>query len=320
MRIWDERQTRNLLPYLGVMREVESVLRDAEAGRITAPSRQHVPLPGGSVLLVMPAADSTLAITKLVTVHPGNPQRGLPSVQGEVHLLDAQTGVRLGILHGAALTAVRTAAVTALAAQWLAADPAGDLLIIGAGTQATSHLECFASVFGTRRAYVQSRSAGRVQQLCDHGRLLGLDMIPHDHSQGVPASVRVVIAATTSHRPVVPEDLAAGTFVAGVGAYHPEMSEIPRAVIERALRPGSILATDTRAACHEAGDLVQAGLADAAIPALADLLKSPRRATDLAVFKSVGHALWDLAAARVALDSIAILGQEETQGDRATRP
>src|SRR5438552_483699 len=133
MNILTAEQTTALLPYSALAAELASVLRDKRAGTAYAPERLSVPLPDGSVLLVMPAADAELAITKLVTVHPENAQHGIPVVQAEVLVMEAATGRRLFMLDGAVVTARRTAALSLLAARLLAPEPSreGPLLIVG---------------------------------------------------------------------------------------------------------------------------------------------------------------------------------------------
>ncbi|MBY0512337.1 MAG: delta(1)-pyrroline-2-carboxylate reductase family protein, partial [Gemmataceae bacterium] len=304
MRTLDPDQTRQVLPYPAVTDAVAAVLRDSAAGLAHVPPRLHLPLPESGVLLVMPAADDTLAITKLVTVHPSNASRRLPSVQGEAIVLDARTGRRLLALDGATVTAVRTAAVSALAARLLAPNPAGDLLLVGAGVQAVAHLECFAALFGTRRAFVCSRGGERVEVLIRRGRELGVEVVRVGAAAEVLPAVRVVVTATTSRTPVLPPDVTPGTFVSAVGAYTPDMTELPADLVRRACGPGSVLVTDTPAARHEAGDLTQANIDSVAVPSLADLFDRRPDVADVAVFKSVGHALWDLAAARVAVEHL----------------
>src|ERR671914_971184 len=127
-----------------------------------------LPLPDGAVLLVMPASGGGLAMTKLVTVHPQNARSNLPTIQGEVVVMEAATGRRLGILDGSVVTARRTAALSLLAARELAPRPNGPLLIVGAGTQGRSHLEAFREGLGTSRIFIASRTAERAGSLADH--------------------------------------------------------------------------------------------------------------------------------------------------------
>jgi ornithine cyclodeaminase len=270
-----------------------------------APERTALPLPEGGVLLLMPATDGEVAISKLVTVHPGNAARGLPTIQGEVVVMRAATGERLGLLDGAVVTARRTAALSALAARELAPRPDGPLLVVGAGTQGRAHLEAFREVLGTRVAAVASRTPGSAGALAAHARSLGMQarVVPGARLGEALAEASLVVTATTSREPVLPEEVPNGLFVAAVGSFEPEAAELPPGLVAR-----STVVVDTlEGARAEAGDLILAEKAGAfdwgdALP-LEEALRRPRRPTGTVVFESVGHALWDLAAARTAFRS-----------------
>ena len=101
MEILDARETEVRLPYPELADSIREVMDGRREGNLDAPSRLVLSLPESGNLLVMPAADDELAITKLVTVHPGNAEHELPTIQGEVVVMEASTGTRLGILDGA---------------------------------------------------------------------------------------------------------------------------------------------------------------------------------------------------------------------------
>ncbi|MGB3633416.1 MAG: delta(1)-pyrroline-2-carboxylate reductase family protein, partial [Rubrobacteraceae bacterium] len=136
MEILDAQQTADRLAYTDLADSIRQVMVRHRNGELEAPPRLTPGLPEGGTLLVMPAADEEIAMTKLVTVHPENAHRDLPTIQGEVIVMDAKTGVRLGLLEGSIVTARRTAALSLLAARTLARRSEGPLLILGAGTQA----------------------------------------------------------------------------------------------------------------------------------------------------------------------------------------
>src|SRR4051812_3059345 len=173
MQTLDAAQTRQILPYSELADALLEVLNDKRAGIAVAPGRMRVPLPNGALLLLMPASDATLGITKLVTVHPDNPQAGLPAVQAEVFVFDARTGKRLLSLDGATVTARRTAALSLLAARLLAPRSGGPLLIVGAGVQGRSHAEAFIEGLGVRTVYVTSRTRDHAEELAEHVNTLG---------------------------------------------------------------------------------------------------------------------------------------------------
>ena len=306
MEILDAEQTSSRLPYAELAESIRSVAQPGAAGEVQAPPRLALPLEtanSGGILLVMPASDGDIAITKLVTVHPGNAGANLPTIQGEVVVMEAATGRRLGILDGAVVTARRTAALSLLAAKELAPRPDGPLLVVGAGTQARSHLEAFREGLDTSIAFITSRNAGHAEALARHARALGMEARAVENPDEVLNEARLVVTATTSREPVLPESAPEDVFIAAVGSFEPEAAELPPALVS-----GSTVVVDTiEGAEEEAGDLIQAQSAgvfaweDAT--RLADALDWSERPARRVVFKSVGHAMWDLAAARTAFRS-----------------
>jgi 1-piperideine-2-carboxylate/1-pyrroline-2-carboxylate reductase [NAD(P)H] len=300
MEILDAEGTGARLPYVDLAESIREVALKHTSGELQAPARMALPLPEGGVLLVMPASDEDIAITKLVTVHPENAGRGLPTIQGEVVVMEAATGRRLGLLDGSVVTARRTAALSMLAARELAPRPNGSLLIVGAGTQGRAHLEAFREGLGTVRAFVASRTPERAASLAEHAENLGMEARAVQDPGAALDEVSLVVTATTSREPVLPEEVPEDAFVAAVGSFEPEAAELPPGLISR-----STVVVDTlEGAREEAGDLIQAQRVGAfswenATP-LEDALRARERPGGTVVFKSVGHALWDLAAARTS--------------------
>jgi ornithine cyclodeaminase len=317
MQIHDAAETARLLPYPALAEAIASMLAELRMGTAYAPER--IAMPVGScedgkhagTLLVMPARGRTIGICKTVTLHDGNPARGLPNLQGEVLVFDGESGRRLALLDGPTVTGRRTAAVSLLAAQHFAPDPDGAMLIVGAGSQALTHLEAFAAGLGTRRVFIQSRSIDKVRALVEHARQLGLESDLVERVEDALPQVSLVITATTATAPVLP-DLDSGLwrddhFVAAVGAFRPEMCELPPALCLRAASGGHLIADTFSGIRHEAGDLLQAGVDWATLREFKDaILLDPRAIRDRdscgpVVFKSVGYALWDLAAASLVV-------------------
>ena len=249
---------------------------------------------------MMPASDRDIAITKLVTVHPDNAGRGLPTIQGEVVVMEASTGKRLGILDGATVTARRTAARSLLAARELASRPEGPLLVVGAGAQGRSHLEAFREGLGVSKVFVLSRTPAGAGFLATHAGELGVEATVVETPEEALAEASLVVTATTSREPVLPDAVAEGKFVAAVGSFAPEAAELPPGLVSNS----TVIVDTIEGAEEEAGDLIRAEKAgvfrwaDAA--ALESVLHSRSRPSGTIVFESVGHALWDLAAARTA--------------------
>ncbi len=304
MRTFDAKETQALLPYPALAEALGEVLGMKASGEAYAPPRLRLPLGGGATLLVMPAADPVLAVTKLVTVHPGNAERGLPTIQGEVVAMRAATGERLGVLDGAAVTARRTASLSLLAASSLAPRPDGPLLVVGSGTQGKAHLEAFREGLGTAKVFVRSRGSEGARALVEHARGLGMEAQPVEGNlAGAVEEATLIVTATTSEEPVLPEEVRADAFVAAVGSFKPRMVELPAPLVARAL----VVVDDLEGAREEAGDLLAAEDVGAfdwqEAVALEDAFSRPERfggSDGPVVFESVGHALWDLAAARLA--------------------
>lgn len=270
--------------YLALAEAIREVLlKGAEA-----PRREVLPIPGGS-FLVMPAADEASALCKLVTVEP----QKTPAVQAEVWVKRLKDG-QVFHLPGEALTRARTAALSLLAARLLAPRKEGALLVVGPGAQGEAHLEAFHEGFPLTRVLVRGRGRERVEAFLARARALGL---PAEEWRGeeVPEDVAFLVTATPSPTPVLPERVPEGVFLAAVGSFRPDMREVPEALVQEAA-----LYCDTEDALREAGELQ--GVERPVVP-LREALLGRRSEGRFVLFKSVGHALFDLAAARVVLAS-----------------
>ncbi|HEY0129068.1 MAG TPA: delta(1)-pyrroline-2-carboxylate reductase family protein [Rubrobacteraceae bacterium] len=300
MEILSAENTASRLPYLELADAIREVALARRSGVVQAPPRLALPLAEDGVLLVMPASDAEISITKLVTVHPENVGRGLPTIQGEVVVMEAATGSRLGLLDGTVVTARRTAALSMLAARELAPHPDGPLLVVGAGTQGRSHLEAFREGLGVSEVFIYSRTTESSAALAEHAVGLGMDAVVVPRPEDALGEVTLLVTATTSREPVLPEGVRGDAFVAAVGSFEPEAAELSPAMISRS----TVVVDTTEGAREEAGDLLQAESVGAfrweSAAALEDALRWSERPGGLVVFESVGHALWDLAAAKLA--------------------
>jgi len=286
-------------------------LAEAFAHGVEAPLRSsHAVTPAGDRLLVMPAWRSGEALgVKIVTVYPGNAARGLSSVAALYVLLDGATGHPRAIIEGEALTLRRTAAASALASRLLSREDARTLLVAGTGALAPWMAEAHRAVRPIDRVLVWGRRAERaaamVATLCARG-------VPAEAATDLERAVRaadIVSCATTAREPLVRgEWVRPGTHVDLVGAFTPEMRECDDALVAAAR-----VFVDTYAgALREGGDLVQplaAGRIDRGHvrAELAELVRGERpgrtAAAEVTLFKSVGTALEDLAAARLVVSS-----------------
>lgn len=281
-------------------------LRAAFVAGATAPVRSsHEVTAAGDRLLLMPAWDGSGLGVKLVSVFPGNPARGLPSVTAMYVLMDGATGRPVAMIDGEALTLRRTGAASALASTYLSRADSRTLLVVGAGALAPYLAAAHCAVRSIERVLVWSRGAAAATRLAASLDVQGMPAETVASIDRGLAQADIVTCATTSREPLVRgADVRPGTHVDLVGAFTPQMRECDDALVAR----GSVF-VDTRAgALKEAGDLVQA-MASGAFAAervraeLADLASGRHpgraRADEITVFKSVGTALEDLAAARL---------------------
>ena len=291
-------QTAARLPYESLVSEIALLLTDAS---VQVPARLVQALPGGGSLFVMPALDSQVAITKLITFTPDNTGSPRPTIQGDVVVFDVATGQRQLVLDGPTVTARRTAAVTVLAAQRLASCTQGPLLIVGAGVQGKAHLEAFAEVLHVKDVMIASRSPASALALALHARSLGLQAQVVPDANAALAVCPLAVTCTPANGVVLGALPRLDAFISAVGAFTPQMVELSPLLCRHFATHGTVF-TDTADAVHEAGDLLQAGLDVSRFATLADVVRHGTRQPDGPVlFKSCGWAGWDLAAARVAL-------------------
>jgi ornithine cyclodeaminase len=296
---------RALLPMPDAIAALETAFGAAASG---GPPRSHIALPAGDLLL-MPAYGPAGAGVKLVTVAPDNPARGLPLIHGLYLLFDAGTLAPVAVIDGAAMTGLRTAAVSGLATRHLARTDAARLVVFGAGTQARTHVAAMRAVRPIAEVTVVSRTAASAAALIEALRADGLDA-----RLGTPAAVHnadLVCTCTTSTTPVFRGDLLPdGAHVNAIGAYRPDARELDTTTMRRA----RVVVEQRDAALAEAGDLVLAIAEGALTPdaIVADLAEvvtgvAVRRSDDdVTVFKSVGLAMEDLAVAVAAVSRLAV--------------
>jgi len=302
----DRLRTEGALPWPALVEALRAMLARRHAGLTRSPERIAMPLPGG-VLLAMPSTDGEFACTKLATLHDANPARGLPTLIGEAILIRADTGEPLARFDAATITARRTAALSALAALGLAGSKRERLLVFGSGVQARAHVQAFRAVMPLREVTVHSRNPAHARALAETIGVSGLACRCAD-SPPSPDGYDLVVTATSSREPLFVDDARFDGFVAAIGAYRPQMCELPAALLRRA----ALFVDDVEAARSEAGDLMRAKVDWARVVPLERVVAGEvkRPAGGPVVFKSVGQALWDLAACRLAWTQ---LQQESTR-------
>ena len=311
MRYFDATEIRARLPWPRMLAALDAMLKDD----VDAPLRAHhsIDVPDGPTasLLLMPAWRSGRRIgIKLVTVFPGNARRNERAVAAVYALFDARNGAPLALFDGEEITARRTAGASAYAANRLARVDARHLVLIGSGRLARGLIEAHSHVRPIERVSLWSRTPEHAEALA---AAMANDGLPVTAVRDLERAVReadIVSCATLSDAPIVHGAwLAPGVHVDLVGAFKANMRETDDAAIACA----DLIVVDQRAAAlAEGGDIVQAmrsgviGEADI-VADLADLARGAHpgrmRDDDVTVFKSVGFALEDLAAAEAVFDA-----------------
>ena len=291
-------------------------LRAIFRGGAVSPVRHHHEIEKtgepSATLLLMPAWTEAYTGIKAVTVTPGNASRGLPAVQGSYLLLDGPTGAPAALIDGPMLTVRRTAAASALAADYLARKDAGHLLMVGTGALAPHLIEAHSALRPIEQVTIWGRNPEKAEKLAGEldgkfGPKVGFSA----ELQPAAAAADVISCATLATEPLIlGEWLRPGQQLDLVGAFRPDMRETDDACI-RAAR----VYVDTRGgATVEAGDIVQAidsGAlsAEAIVGDFFELTqgKAEGRQSDeeITLFKSVGSALEDLAGAIQAVERAA---------------
>jgi ornithine cyclodeaminase/alanine dehydrogenase-like protein (mu-crystallin family) len=296
--VLNQEEVERLLDMEGCIDAMAEALASLARGEVQVPLRFIVsPEHGGSLLGLMPAhraGGSPLYALKTVAVFPDNPQRGLDAHQGTVTLFDGETGEVRALMNASAITAIRTAAVSAVATRLLARADARELAILGAGVQARTHLEALRLVRDFDRVRVYSPTP-------EHARALGEEAVTS--AEQAVRGADVVVTATNSVEPVLRREwLKEGTHVNVIGGRPPQMREVDVATIA-----DSAFYVDRReSAENEAYDYRDALDSGAVQPGhirgeIGEVLigAAPGRSgpAELTVFRSLGLAVEDLAAA-----------------------
>ncbi len=295
--LWIDAQTvTGLLPMSGAIDALETALiggLDPSAD----PPRDGVGTQHGQMLL-MPAEIAGWAGVKIVSIAPGNAERGLPSIQGIYVLMDAETLSPVALLDGSAITSLRTPAMSAVAVRHLAAEGASRLVVFGTGPQAWGHVTALRAVRPLTEVVVVGRDGVRAQSFVD--RLAGTGVAASVGTTDAVADADLVVCATNSGQPLFDGRLIPDrACVVAVGAYQPERRELDADLLGRA----SVVVEDVSTALREAGDVIQAiaegALAAESLLTIDDIVTGRAHVdpTRPRVYKSVGMAWQDLVVA-----------------------
>jgi ornithine cyclodeaminase/alanine dehydrogenase-like protein (mu-crystallin family) len=299
---------KRLLPMEDCIELMAGVLADLARGSVWQPLRFVVRPPDEPSLMgLMPGHRSQPEPAyglKVVCIFPGNPERGIDAHQGGVLLFDGETGAPRALLDASAVTEIRTAAVSGVATRLLAREDAKELAILGSGVQARSHLEAMAHARPFARARVWSRTLEHAQAFVA-GASAPFPVEATATAEEAVRGAEVVVTATSAREPIVQREwLAPGAHVNAVGSSIPTARELDAETVAAAA-----LFADTRESMlNEGGDYLfavrEAGIGPEHIRAeLGELLvgtrEGRRSADELTVFKSLGVAVEDLAAAEL---------------------
>jgi ornithine cyclodeaminase/alanine dehydrogenase-like protein (mu-crystallin family) len=306
-----EAEVTEALPMAECIEAMASVLAAHARNEVHQPLRSVTMPPSSEGFLgLMPAhraGERPLFALKAVCVFPGNPARGLDAHQGTVTLFDGTTGEPTAIINASAVTAIRTAAVSALATRELAVDDARELAILGAGVQARAHLRAIPVVRGIERVRIYAPTREHAESLVQEtpGRVEVADS-----AESALQGADVVVTATSSREPVLRREwLAPGAHVNAVGASVPTARELDTATVAAS----SLFADSRESLLGEAGEY-ELAVREAAIDGpghiraelgevVAGMHEGRTERDEITLFRSLGLAIEDLAAAELAVEN-----------------
>jgi ornithine cyclodeaminase/alanine dehydrogenase-like protein (mu-crystallin family) len=290
----NEEQVRQHLRMADLIPAMEKALIDFSTGKVTQPLRSVITVdPPGGFFGMMPALTPEGLGLKIVTFYPKNVERGLPTHMATISLVDPETGAPLAVMDGRLITEMRTAAVSAAATKLLALPDAKILTILGSGVQAHSHAEALRLVRRFQEIRVWSPTREHAERFAKE--IGAKSMSAEEAVRGAD----VVVTATNSKTPVLKGSwLKSGCHVNVVGASRPDWREMDDDAM------ANVVFVDSReGAMKESGDVILSGAKIYAEIGEALASKVPARANETTVFKSLGMAVEDIAAAMLVYRS-----------------
>lgn len=310
MIVLSQRDVEQLLTIDDCIDVMANALGALAWGKSTVPLRTVMRVPGGSdMFALMPAyvGDPPAIGAKVITVFLGNHGTSLDSHQGAVLLFDAENGSLQAVLDATSITSIRTAAVSAVATKVLAREDADDLAILGSGVQARMHLQAIPLIRDVRRVRIWSRNKANALALChrEQRERSAFAIEACDTAEEAVRGASIICAVTSSSEPVLRGQwVSPGAHVNAVGAATPRAREVDTEMVKRAR-----LFVDSRAGgLNEAGDIMMPIQENAITPdhivaelgeVIAGMCAGRRTASDTTLFKSLGLAVEDVAAAQL---------------------
>jgi ornithine cyclodeaminase len=301
----DDAEVRRLLRLEPLIACVREALIDLSAGRVLQPLRTVMELPSEQGLLFLkPVLTRGILATKLITQLPRNAGRGLPTMLATIVLMDPKTGRALAVMDATWLTALRTAAVSAVAVDCLAPKDARVVALLGSGALARTHALALRAVRPVSEIRVWSRNPDNVSRCAFEVKGVG-----SSSAEGAVRGADIVCTVTTASEPVLKGAwLKPGAFVAAIGAPRPAWRELD----DEAMR-NVLIADSYEAAARESGDVILSGAKVTA--EIGEILAGARPrppAGSTIVFKALGQAVADAVAARLVYDAASGLERSVT--------
>jgi thiomorpholine-carboxylate dehydrogenase len=292
----DDADVRGLLrlePLIAGMREA---LIDLSAGRVVQPLRSVMEIPSEQGLLFLkPVLTRDVLATKLITLVPGNPQRGLPTLLATIVLMDATTGRTLAVMDGTWITALRTAAVSAVAVDCLTSRGSKVVAMLGSGALARTHALALRAVRPISEIRIWSRNRDNVERCASE-----VAGIAKSTAEDAVRGADIVCTVTNASEPVLKGAwLKPGACVAAIGAPRPTWRELDDEVMNNVL-----IVDSYEAAAQESGDVIGSGAKVTA--EIGEILAGTRprpAAGSTLVFKALGQAVEDAVAARLVYEA-----------------
>ena len=285
----NEEQVREHLRMTELIPAMEKALIDFSAGRVTQPVRSIISIdPPGGFFGLMPALTPDGLGLKAVTFYPPNAERGIPTHMATIFLVDPQTGTPLAVMDGRLITEMRTAAASAAATKLLASPDAKILAILGSGVQACSHVEALRLVRQFEEIRVWSPTLEHAKRFAQE---IGASAMSAEEAV---SDADVIVTVTNSKTPVLKGDwLKAGCHVNAIGACRPEWRELD----DEAMQKNVVFVDSREGALRESGDVILSGATIYAELGEVLAAKVAALANEITIFKSLGMAVEDIAAA-----------------------
>jgi ornithine cyclodeaminase/alanine dehydrogenase len=305
-----------LLTMEEVINTVESAFKEYAEEGVLLPPRSTIMIPkyNGSISF-MPSylQKSEAQATKIISIYPDNPEKGLPTTVAWIVVNDPETGIIKAFMDATYLTAMRTGAITGVAAKYLAPEDANVAAIFGAGVQGRTQVWAICTVRPINKVYVYDLNQLAMESFADDMSIkLGIDVVPARSGEEACEEADVVLTATTSSEPVLKYDwLKEKVHVSAIGAFYPDWRELDTATVASS----KLVIDDYEGIMLEAGDILipikEGAINENHIYAeLKELVSGEKRGRTpedgVTVFKSVGIAIQDSSVANLVLEKLGI--------------